>query len=46
MAASTLPTLSQVRAFTGDYLINAAKHWSDSAARWRDAFDGLRRDAE
>ena len=34
MATTALPTLSEVRAFTGDYLINAASHWSDSAGRW------------
>ena len=44
MATTALPTLSEVRAFTGDYLINAASHWSDSAGRWSDAYDGLARD--
>jgi hypothetical protein len=44
MATTALPTLSEVRAFTGDYLIDAARHWSGSAARWSEAFDGLARD--
>lgn len=44
MATTALPTLSEVRAFTGDYLINAASHWFDSAGRWTDANDGLARD--
>jgi hypothetical protein len=44
MAANARPTLSEVRAFTGDYLIDAARHWSDSSQRWADAFDGLMRD--
>ena len=44
MATTALPTLSEVRAFTGDYLINAASHWSDSAGRWSDAYDGLARE--
>lgn len=44
MASSALPTLSEVQAFTGDYLIDAAEHWSDSVNRWNDAFDRLGRD--
>jgi hypothetical protein len=44
MSATALPTLSEVRAFTGDYLINAASHWSVSAARWSDAYDRLTRE--
>lgn len=44
MATTALPTLSEVRAFTGDYLIDAASHWSDTPGRWTDAFDGLARD--
>jgi hypothetical protein len=41
--ATAIPTLSEVRAFTGDYLISAAVHWTDSAGRWTDAYDGLAR---
>ena len=44
MASCTLPTLSEVRAFTADYLIDAAEHWSDSVNRWNEAFDRLGRD--
>jgi hypothetical protein len=43
MSATAMPTLSDVRAFTGDYLIEAAWHWTDSAGRWTDAYDGLTR---
>ncbi len=43
MATTALPTLSEVRAFTGDYLVEAASHWADSAARWSDAYDRLTR---
>ncbi|WP_123029387.1 hypothetical protein [Mycolicibacterium stellerae] len=45
MSATALPTVSEVRAFTGDYLIEAASHWTDSATRWSDAYDGLVRAA-
>jgi hypothetical protein len=44
MATTALPTLSGVRAFTGGYLISAAVHWSDTAGRWIDAYDGMARD--
>lgn len=42
--AAKLPTLPEVRTFNGDYLVEAATHWSNSANRWTDAFDGLNRD--
>src|SRR4051812_18004098 len=45
MAAGALPTLSEVRAFTGEYLIDAARHWSISAYQWTDAYDGVARGA-
>src|SRR5690349_13119363 len=44
MASSAPPTLSEVRAFTGDYLIDAAEHWSGSVDRWSEAFDRVGRD--
>ncbi len=44
MATGTLPILSEVRAFTGDYLTDAASYWSDNTDRWTERFDGVRRD--
>lgn len=44
MPATALPSLSDVRAFTGEYLIDAAQHWSASAQRWTDTFDRLTRE--
>ena len=44
MPSTALPTLSEVRAFTGDYLTSAARFWSGSATQWIDTVDGLTRD--
>ena len=44
MRSTALPTLSEVRAFTRDYLMSATGFWSGSATRWIDTFDGLTRD--
>ncbi|GFG51055.1 hypothetical protein CQY20_33360 [Mycolicibacterium agri] len=44
MPTATLPSLSEVRAFAGDYLIDAAQHWADSAGRWTVTYDDLLRD--
>lgn len=44
MPTTVLPRLSEVRAFTGDYLTVAAQHWSDSARRWSDTYDQLGRE--
>jgi hypothetical protein len=38
MAASALPTLSQIQAFETDHLGAAATHWSRIAERWEDSF--------
>jgi hypothetical protein len=39
MAAIPIPTLTQVRTWSVDYLDDAATHWSSSAHRWEDAYD-------
>lgn len=44
MPATALPNLSDVRAFTGDYLTDAAQYWSDSAQRWTETYERLARE--
>ena len=36
--------LSEVRAFTGVYLTDAAQYWSGSASQWTDTYDDLNGD--
>ncbi|BCO37436.1 hypothetical protein BMW24_013830 [Mycobacterium heckeshornense] len=38
LATVELPTLSQIRAWDTDHLIEAADHWTATADRWDDAF--------
>lgn len=37
--SASVPSLSEVRAWNGDYLTEAAAHWTSTAQRWQDAYD-------
>ncbi len=43
MSTTALPTRSEVEAFSGVYLVDAASHWVGSASRWTGAVDSLDR---
>lgn len=40
-----VPTLSQLRSWDTDHLINAATYWTNTANRWEDAFTTVRNQA-